>query len=173
MNELRLRSFLRKSRTGFLSLLLSAIASLSYGGVVFNGSPGTAAPPNTLGGLQVFPFPLDPRTLGVDETFVNPAFDCPSSLLFSGPLNHRRIGAGWATWSHGYNGDVYVSNGTTITLTLPANTRAFYLYVEGNNFAPANITATANDGSSSGPVPVVGNAGARYYGFTPTILLAY
>jgi hypothetical protein len=165
MNELRLRSFLRKSRTGFLSLLLSAIASLSYGGVVFNGSPGTAAPPNTLGGLQVFPFPLDPRTLGVDETFVNPAFDCPSSLLFSGPLNHRRIGAGWATWSHGYNGDVYVSSGTTITLTLPANTRAFYLYVEGNNFAPANITATANDGSTSGPVPVVGNAGARYYGF--------
>jgi hypothetical protein len=64
-----------------LFLLLSAIASLSYGGVVFNGSPGTAAPPNTLGGLQVFPFPLDPRTLGVDETFVNPAFDCPSSLL--------------------------------------------------------------------------------------------
>lgn len=90
---------------------------------------------------------------------------------FSNPLNHRQIGNGWATWSHGYTGDVYYEQSNTVTITLPAGTRAFYLYIEGNNFGTANITATANDGTTSGPIPVVGASGARYYGFIPQLLL--
>ncbi|MBK7695067.1 MAG: hypothetical protein IPI30_12285 [Saprospiraceae bacterium] len=97
-----------------------------------------------------------------------PGFDCKSPLLFSSSLFHVRVSQGWATWSHGYLGDVYYTNANTVTLTLPPDTRAFYLYIEGNDFGAATITATANDGTSSGPIAVVGNAGATYYGFYTT-----
>ncbi|MBK7696929.1 MAG: hypothetical protein IPI30_22270 [Saprospiraceae bacterium] len=50
---------------------------------------------------------------------------------------------------------------------LPVGTRAYYLYIEGNSFTSANITATANDGTTSGAIPVNGFAGANYYGFIP------
>ena len=88
---------------------------------------------------------------------------------FAPDLEHLTVGNGWATWSNGYAGDVYFSdNGdvaTTITLTLPVGTKAFYLYAEPHDFADFSVQAVAQNGTSSGPVAVDGDAGARYFGF--------
>jgi len=113
--------------------------------------------------------------------------------LSSAANHHRihnrihRIGGDWDTWSHGYTGDVYFVDGTQVTLTLPPNTFAFYLYVEPSyrcphpysfvepsyryphpySFDEYSVTVTA-DGTSSGPVGVVGGSGATYFGFYST-----
>ncbi|MEO6191085.1 MAG: hypothetical protein ABIO44_12775, partial [Saprospiraceae bacterium] len=148
--------------------------STSYGGVVFNGSPGTNAPPTTLGGIPMFKFVDDTRpTAGAGSVVSSVAAsnDCPVGIQFAPALGHREVPyGGWSTWSHGYTGDVYadLTFGGSTTITLPTNTRAFYLYAEPDNFSTFTITATANDGTTSGPVPVAGSAGASYYGFYTT-----
>lgn len=86
---------------------------------------------------------------------------------FSPNVSLTEVGVDWATWSHGYTGDVYTTGGgLSITLTMPAGTGAFYFYAEPNNFSTYNITAL------SGGVPVAqmtaGNAGANYFGFYGT-----
>jgi len=40
--------------------------------------------------------------------------------------------------------------------------------MEKNLFGTANFTATANDGTTSGPIPVTTPNGAQYYGFYTT-----
>ena len=52
--------------------------------------------------------------------------------------------------------------------TLPAGTKAFYFYAEPQQFALLQIQATAQDGTTSGPIDVQGFAGAQYYGFYGT-----
>jgi len=134
--------------------------------IVFAGSPGTGAPPAKLGPDTITKFgtdaqPVDAFTSGVD----GPA----GEVDFSPDLEHLTVGNGWATWSNGYTGDVYYSdNGdvaTTITLTLPVGTKAFYLYAEPHDFADFSVQAVAQNGTSSGPIAVNGDAGARYFGF--------
>jgi hypothetical protein len=135
--------------------------------VVFDGSPGTAAPPATLGPYTMTPFADDARPLLANVS------DVPSplggSVGFSPELRHDKIGMVWATWSHGYTGDVYYTNGaTSATMTMPANTVAFYFYAEPEPFAIFNVTATTDSGATSGPVPVDGFGGAKYFGFYTT-----
>ncbi len=131
--------------------------------LVFDGGPGTGAPPATLGPYAMTAFGPDARPL-VD------VWDVPSPLggavLFDRAMAHRRIGSNWATWSHGYTGDVYFSNGaTSVTMSLPPNTGAFYFYVEPNPFDWVAIEATAQDGTTSGEVLAHGSSSARYFGF--------
>jgi hypothetical protein len=134
--------------------------------IVFDGSPGTNAPPATLGPYAMTKFGADPQPTG---TMVTGVTDPAGTLTFSQPLIHSTVGNGWATWSHGYTGDVYSNvNGSPITITLPGGTRAFYLYAEPNAFALFNVTATAQDGTTSGPVSVQGEGGAAYFGFYAT-----
>jgi hypothetical protein len=133
--------------------------------IIFDGSPGTAAPPATLGPYTMTRFGADPQPLntGPVVTSVN---DPAGTIAFSPALNHSRVGNGWATWSHGYTGDVYWTDAaSTITITLPSGTAAFYLYAEPNTRSPFNVTAMAQDGTTSGPISVDGNGGARYFGF--------
>jgi hypothetical protein len=129
------------------------------------------------------PFPLDVQG--------SPVTSVPSplggSVLFGTlaqpqSLDHVTVGSGWATWSHGYTGDVYTdftpggvnaANDVdyTLTLTLPAGTTAFYFYVEGNQFNTVKISATAlgSDRSrASGAAQVNGFAGATFFGFYAT-----
>ena len=90
-------------------------------------------------------------------------------MTFSPSLYHLGVGNGWATWSNGYAGDVYATLGAlSATITLPPDTSAFYFYAEPNPFAVFSITAVAQDGTSSGPIPVYGLAGAQYFGFYGT-----
>jgi hypothetical protein len=135
--------------------------------IVFDGSPGTGPPPATLGPYTMTAFGLDPQPLnaGPVVTSVN---DPAGTVTFSPPLNHSRVANGWDTWSHGYMGDVYWTGGSTITMTLPAGTRAFYFYAEPNTFDVFEVTATAQDGTTSGPIQVHGNSGAKYFGFYAT-----
>jgi hypothetical protein len=143
---------------------LTIAASAARAAVVFDGSPGTAAPPATLGPYTMTPFANDARPVLADVSSVPSPLG--GSLGFIPALNHRKIGNGWASWSHGYTGDVYYSNGaTSVTMIMPLRTKAFYFYAEPNPFAVFDITATTNTGVTSGPIPVDGTGGATYFGF--------
>jgi hypothetical protein len=134
--------------------------------IAFNGSPGTAAPPATLGPYTMTPFGPDTAADGAVVGGVN---DPAGNITFSPSLTHTLVGSLWLTWSHGYTGDVYFVIPTQpITITLPAGTKAFYLYAEPNTFDVFDVQATAQDGTTSGPVQVNGNSGAKYFGFYGT-----
>ena len=92
------------------------------------------------------------------------------NLTFTPSVNYRKIGSGWTSWSHGYTGEVYYSNGaTSIQIDLPASIAAFDLYVEPEPFNIFNITVTAQNGTTTSLTqPVDGNAGAKYFGFYGT-----
>ncbi len=140
-------------------------------------SPGTGAPPPTLGGYGMIPFPPDPQPTGTDVTSVavppTPlgALGPQGSILFDQPMDHVTIGSGWATWSNGYTGDVYTSLDAPdinhVVITLPAKTAAFYLYVEPDIFSTFAVTATGKSAfgwSTSTTLLVNGLGGARYIG---------
>jgi hypothetical protein len=147
-----------------LALLVSAALAAPASAAIIYTDLGTAAPPAALGGNPMTPFLPDGRP------FFDPVGDVPSPLggdvLFSYALEHRAVGFGWATWSHGYAGDVYWTSGSSadLTLTLPPGTVAFYFYLEPNPFAEFFFEAIG-DGESSGPVGINGFEGARGFGF--------
>jgi len=136
---------------------------IARGEIAYDGSPGTSAPPATLGPYTMQPFPADPRPTSIDVLDV----EGPCGVVeFDIPLSHRKIGSGWATWSHGYTGDVYYTNGASkATLFMPMETAAFYLYVEPNAFSEFEFVVQSNTGTSSGSVFIQGDAGAKYFGF--------
>jgi hypothetical protein len=144
--------------------LLAAAAGQARAGIVLQAL-GTSAPPTSVGGYTMTEFGPDNRPLFADVTTVPTPFG--GILSFGAPANHRKIGQGWATWSHGYTGDVYYSNGaTSLSMSLAPATGAFDFYAEPNPFATFTITATASDGSSisqqvSG---AAGAAGVALYG---------
>jgi hypothetical protein len=53
------------------------------------------------------PFPVDVRPTFTDVIDVTSPL---GNVNFSTPLSLRRIGDGWATWSHGYAGDVHFTD---------------------------------------------------------------
>lgn len=147
----------------------TAVLSLSFSAalasVTFDGSPGTAAPPSTLGGYTMTAFGADPQST---FTAVSSVAGPNGNIGFSPSLTHVTVGSGWATWSNGYTGDVYSTGGTSVTISMPANTLAFYFYAEPNVFSTFSMSAVSDNGTSSGPVSVAGFAGARYFGFYAT-----
>src|SRR4051794_11102292 len=157
----------RMRRFRILLVICAVLAALTVFGVgtasasgtiTFDSARGTGAPPGTLGPYTMTPLAPDARADGFVDT--------AGTVGFSTSLYHTRVGAGWATWSHGYTGDVYSTGGGVITtLALPEGTSAFYLYAEPDPFAVFDITAITDDGTSSGPIAVDGLAGARYFGF--------
>jgi hypothetical protein len=133
--------------------------------VHFDGSPGTSAPPGTLGPYDMTPAAADTSPIGASVSGVT----LPNgTMAFSPALEHLMVGNGWATWSNGYTGDVYADFGTTVTMTLPVGTGAFYFYAEPNLFGAFTVEAVAQNGTTSGPVSVNGFAGATYFGFYGT-----
>lgn len=141
------------------------------GEIVFDGSPGSGSPPASLGPYEMTPFGSDPQALGI----VSGA----GTIGFTPSLRHDRVGsencsetACWVTWSNEYTGDVYdtifAGDPTQATITLPAGTKAFYFYAEPQEFATFSVEATAQDGTTSGPIAVDGLGGARYFGFYGT-----
>jgi len=142
-------------------------ASAATGSIVFSDAPGTSAPPSTLGPYLMTPFPADTQAAGTTVSGVAGPTGT-GTLGFSPSLDHELVGQGWATWSNGYSGDVYATSATSVTLSLPSSTKAFYLYAEPEEFMTFSITATSSDGTTSGAVPVAGEAGAEYFGFYAT-----
>lgn len=133
--------------------------------IVFDLSPGTGAPPATLGGFTMtpVPFPGAPACTGIDPPLPTPG----GGGIGVSPVDssgHRCIGSGWASWSHGYSGDVYYTGGATSqSVTPPAGTTAVYFYVEPNPFEVHNFEVVA-DGVSSGIFSADGSGGATYVG---------
>ncbi|MDP9307137.1 MAG: hypothetical protein M3P15_02385 [Actinomycetota bacterium] len=143
-------------------------------GITFDGSPATAAPPSTLGTYAMTAFGPDSQPSCPNEgSTVTGVNDPAGTIGFTPALQHdQATGPCWATWSHGYTGDVYDTlaafDPTQVTITLPSGTNAFYFYAEPNQFQVLTITATAQNGTTSGPVSVDGNGGAQYFGFYGT-----
>ena len=121
-------------------LMVFLIIQLScqlFAGILIDLSPGTGAPPSTLGSWTMTPFVADSRPFPADVTSVPYSATCPGEISFTAtgapfPVHHQRIGQVWGTWSHGYLGDVYSTSLAVITINLPAGTNAFYFYTEGN-----------------------------------------
>jgi hypothetical protein len=148
---------------GATGAVLHSEAAYAAGAITFDDSPGTSAPASTLGPYSMTPFSADAQAFGTVSSVSAPG---GASVAFAPDVDHVQVGNGWATWSNGYAGDVYWTNGaTSVTMTMPAGTKAFYFYAEPDPFATFDITATTQDGSSSGVIPVDGFAGASYFGF--------
>jgi len=148
-----------------LSLMVMAGATTASAGIV-GVAGGTAAPAATLGPYTMTPFADDMTPDYTDITSL--ASPLGGTLDFSTAASHRTAQTSWATWSHGYTGDVYFAPGvTSLTLTLPAATGAFYFYAEPNPFSVYTITATAQDGTAV-IQDVDGDSGASYFGFYGT-----
>lgn len=137
-------------------------------GVSVDLSPGTGAPPTTLGGMTMTKVPPGAPSC----TGVNPPgpISTPGGGITVVPwVGQRCIGAGWSTWSHGYRGDVYFTGAGVLaqTITLPAGTKAFYFYVEPNAFGTFGCQAVSGS-TSTGVFQVQGDSGAKYVGFFAT-----
>ena len=145
-----------------LATLLLALApgSALAEGVVFVGTVDKAAPPATLGPYTMTPFPPDLRPEGAVTTVPAPS----GELVFSTTASHRTVGYSWGSWGHGYAGDVYYFTGALeASLTLPANTRAFYLYIDGNSYFTEEVYAIVDGVTYT--LPGGGYDGATYFGF--------
>jgi hypothetical protein len=123
------------------------------------------APELTYGGYTMTSFKDDTR----------PVFDMVSgletpvggSVNFGKNLSHYEIGNGWLTWSNGYSGDVYFNPDTSsLTLTLPSFTKAFYFYTESN--AMSNHRFTVSSGDVVLKENINGEAGAEIFAFYGT-----
>jgi len=144
----------------------TAPAALASTPVVhFDGTPGTSAPLATLGPYTMTKAAADSRPIlenVSDVTLPN------GTMTFSTAVEHTTIGNQWASWTNGYTGDVYIDSGTTLTMTLPAGTLAFYFYLEPATVSTVTMEAVAQNGTTSGPVSFSGFSSAKYFGFYGT-----
>jgi hypothetical protein len=137
--------------------------------IIFTYGPHTDAPPAMLGTFEMKKLGSDKRPIRGNVTFVHsPA----GKIKFSRSVLHDRIGPAkklWKTWSNGYKKSVYwpdynYGHATRLVLTLPKGTKAFYLYVEPNEYKTYDLVVKAGS-VSSGDTKVFGEAGAEYFGF--------
>jgi hypothetical protein len=144
---------------------VDAQAAVACDGLAFDGSPGTGPPPSTLGPYAMTGFGADPQPFTAVSSVADPA----GEIGFSPSLTHLQVPDSWATWSHGYTGDVYYTETESrVEITLPSGTKAFAFYAEPNTFQSFTVEAIAQDGTSSEPIDIDGFAGARYFGFYGT-----
>jgi len=153
-------------KTALALFALAGLAPLAPAGIGVE-TYGSAAPPRFVHdfGVDAPPFRGD---VFADVTST-PDWQ-GRAITFSTPVSVRAIGAGWATWSHGYTGNVFYTNGaTSLTMTLE-NTWVFQFYGEPNPFGVFQMTATGSDGSTSVASQQFpdGSSGATGWGFYGT-----
>ncbi len=135
----------------------------------FDGSPGSGSPPATLGPYQMTKFGKDTQPVGGVVSVAGPT----GTVGLKFEVEHLKVGAtGFTSWSNGYAGDIYHSNGegfTQFDFTLPPGTRAFYFYAQPSDvIASTGLIATTPDGATSGTVSATPDGGAMYFGFYAT-----
>jgi hypothetical protein len=146
-------------------------SQVATAGVVFQNL-GTGSPPGTLGMYTVKPFDQADEAAIADGTFLTsiPGSEIGGDVTTSTPVMKGTVGATWATWSHGYHGPIFEDIGaTSVTLTLPPNTGAFYFYIEPLAFGVHTFTAITNSGVTSASVGIEGNSGATGFAFYSTL----
>ncbi len=157
----------RPNSKRFYTTIAVSCAAASTTLASITGVPGgDIAPPPTLGPYTMTLFGSGPSAV------FDPVSSIPSplggSLGISPDVIHLDVPTTWGSWSHGYTGEVYwTDGGLSLTLTLPANTGAFFLYAQPNESQVFDIQAAAQDGTMVLQSPD-GNAGATYYGFYAT-----
>jgi MYXO-CTERM domain-containing protein len=156
---------------GLLGAAATFIVVASANAALSITSLGTGAPPATVGGLAMTPAIADPSAVFADVT--SAPLTGTKSVLFSSPVSHRTVGSGWASWSHGYGGDVYFTNGgSTVTMTFnQTDLTAFYFYVEPDGFGlhDMSISAAGSGGASAATTASVdGLSGAAGFGISGT-----
>jgi hypothetical protein len=172
----RLARFLSVAVVAVGLFVASGPVNAADAAVVFDGSPGSGAPPATLGGYQMTPFPSDTRPI---ETLVSDIPAPGGSVALSSAVHVLSVPEFWATgpWAGGtYSGTVYWtgSNQASVTMTLPAHVKALYFYASPFACGTFLMQATAQDGTTSGPTPVTTTCGfgaepnAGYFGFYAT-----
>jgi hypothetical protein len=160
-----------KPLVGFATLMGLVASASGLAAVHFDLTPGTGAPPPTLGGFVMSPFPADGRPLRtmVTDAAPPPAFGVPGDLQFDEAVELNQVGSAfddWSTWSHGYTGNVYYHGYDTLGMDLPTGTLAFHLYVQPELlFATLNFSVTCDGVSISPFASIDGNGGASYIGF--------
>lgn len=154
----------RPGRAGSLALVafFGLVGGALATGIGFTDKPGTHAPPAKLHGFSMKKFGPDHRKVG---HHVGSVTGPTGKLVFSRSIVHLRPGRGWGDWSNEYDGDVYFRHGDSVSLTLPAGTKAFYFYVEPNKFGTWPITARSDGSSSRVRVTASNSGGAKYFGF--------
>ncbi|MFG0283484.1 MAG: hypothetical protein ACF8R7_03600 [Phycisphaerales bacterium JB039] len=123
---------------------------------------GSSAPLLAMCGAWMHNFSKDTRPTFTDFS------DVPTPLgdriHFSIPLQHRAVGFGWPSWSHGYTGDVYFTNGSrSVTITAPEGTRRFRFYAQPSAFEDVQIRVSVNGGDAVSQT-VSGAGGAKGFG---------
>jgi len=151
----------------FLTTIIILFTAQGVNAAVTFSDLGTAAPPTSFPGHSLTAFDQTPQAAIVNSTDVTtiPGSPFPGDLTTNIAVNKRAIGDGWATWSHGYTGVVYMVAGNTVIMTMPPGTGAFYFYAEPNSFAILDITASSDSGTTSGAIGVDGSGGANGFGF--------
>lgn len=152
-------------RIVFCGVLIGLIGMSYAEAAVIAVGIGGDSPPAALGPYAMFPFDPDPRP---DGELVD---DVPSPIggevLLSDTLTHLISSVSWATCSgHAVGGeDVYFADDlTSVTLTLPPDTGAFYIYAGPNGFDTVDIEAECGGTPLAQTVdPFVGAAGFGFY----------
>jgi hypothetical protein len=154
-----MRKHLSLAAVAAAALLMASTAQANI--IWFSPLDPTAAAPATLGQYEMTAFGDDARP--VFSLVSDVASPLGGVVGFSPDLDHREVGSGgWATWSHGYTGDVYYTGGgLSATLTLPVGTGAFYFFAEPNPFSPFTITAVV--GGTALSQVVDGSGGAKIF----------
>lgn len=151
-------------------LSLCALASPAWAELV-GLQLGTSPPPDRLGLWTMLPAPFDDRIFS-DVTSVRG--EASAVITFDRPMSCRQIGFGWATWSHGYLGNVYYTNGATAVtigiLGASLHRGGFSFYAEPNPFGVFTMTAMGSDGVSAMTFTegVEGSSGAKGWAFYTT-----
>lgn len=152
-------------RTCLVICLLAALTPAATAGII-GVDLGTGAPPGTLGGYAMTAFTQ--TGIAGYTPLASIATPVGSSLIFVPGAFGAQTPGDWATWSHGYTGDIYYTGGpTSLIMTLTAGADAFIFYAEPNPRSVFRITATAHDGTQV-IIDVNGDGGAAGYGFYGT-----
>jgi hypothetical protein len=160
----------RKLSIAIASFALATASLAAHAEILFQNL-GTGAPPIVIGGYTMTPFDQGAQAAIASGTSLSviPGGPSGTSLGVTPSTNKRSIGNGWATWSHAYTGAVYSDyESTQVMLTLPADSNAFYVYVEPNPFGLYAITVTSDSGTTSTPIQVDGASGANGFAFYST-----
>ncbi|MCX6878472.1 MAG: PEP-CTERM sorting domain-containing protein [Verrucomicrobia bacterium] len=160
-----------KRLTCHCGLLLTAMAVMPCAAATINvvTSPGSAAPPVMLGMYEMRAFPLDLRAEDTDASSAvcwrDPAVVPPAAVGDTLRFNIAKvadIGAGWATWSHGYTGKVYFRDADDLYMIMPLGIQAFYMYVEPNIAGSFEIRVESESVFETVTINALG--GAQYFG---------
>ena len=154
--------------------IFAALAAASLTTVASAGVVGFVGDQTLEGGWYAFEdmYGLDMEVLTSDTSVYDTVYAIGSSygdLTFDIGHSLRMIGSGWATWSHGYTGQVFYNNGSYATgYTTPDGVSAVDAYIEPNPFSEQYFTITGYgaDGSSATiDVTAHGSSGASHFGF--------